>query len=154
MTPVQISFGLGEHKDAARALLRREWPLADLPSPVNEPRIWTMIRAGSNALAGLAVVANGFRAPAVSADGPRPYHPLLEYLVVDHKVRGEGLGRQLARRVLEDAGKGAHDVHIEVERTRPDAVRFWTRHMHCTLLPEADQTDPKIYHLRWSPAES
>jgi GNAT superfamily N-acetyltransferase len=154
MIPVQISVGLGEHKDAARALLQREWPLADLPSPVNEPRIWTMLRSGSNALSGLAVVANGFRAPAASADGPRPYHPRLEYLVVDQEARGEGLGRQLARRVLEDASKGAHDVLIEVERTRPDAVRFWTRHMHCTLLPEAEQTDLKIYHLRWSPAEN
>ncbi|MGI5372651.1 GNAT family N-acetyltransferase [Streptomyces iakyrus] len=153
MIPVQISFGLGEYEDAGRALLQREWPLADLPSPVNEPRIWTMIRADSNTLAGLAVVANGFRAPAASADGARPYHPLLEYLVVDQETRGEGLGRQLARRVLEDASKGAHDVHIEVERTRPDALRFWIQHIHCTLLPEAEQTDLKTYHLRWSPTE-
>lgn len=152
MTLVQISFGLGEHKAAARALLQREWPLADLPSPVNEPRIWTMICTGSNALAGLAVVANGFRAPAASADGPRPYHPLLEYLVVDQELRGKGWGRQLGRRVLEDASKGANDVRIEVERTRPDAVRFWTRYMHCTLLPDTEQTDPKIYYLRWSSA--
>ncbi|MER7709079.1 GNAT family N-acetyltransferase [Streptomyces werraensis] len=154
MTPVRISFGLGEHEDTARALLQREWPLADLPSAVNEPRIWTMTCAGSNALAGLAVVVNGFRARAVSADGMRPYRPLLEYLVVDQEVRGEGLGRQLARRVLEEASKGGHDVRVEVERMRPGAVRFWMQHMHCTFLPEAEQTDPKIYHLRWSPAGS
>jgi len=154
MTSVQISSGLGEHQDAARALLQREWPLTDLPSPVNKPRMWTMICAGSNSLAGLAIVANGFRAPAASADAPRPYRPLLEYLVVDQEVRGEGLGRRLARHVLEDASKGKRDVHIEVERTRLEAVHFWTRHMHCTLLPDAEQTDLKIYHLRWSPAES
>ncbi|MER7805379.1 GNAT family N-acetyltransferase [Streptomyces parvulus] len=153
MTPAQISFGLGEHTEAARALLQREWPLADLPSSVNEPRIWIMKCAGSNTLAGVAVVTNGFRVRAAAADGPRPYHPLLEYLVVDQQMRGEGLGRQLARRVLLDASKGTHDVHIEVERTRPDAVRFWTRHMHCTVVPAPEQTDSKIYYLRWSPSE-
>lgn len=153
MTPVQISLGFGEHEDAARMLLQHEWFLAELPSPVNKPRVWTMIYTDSNSLAGLAVVTNGFRAPAASADGPRPYHPLLEYLVVDQKMRGKGLGQQLARRVLEDASEGMHDVRIEVERTRPDALRFWTRHMGCTLLPDAEQADLKIYNLRWSPAE-
>ncbi|MFE9859201.1 hypothetical protein [Streptomyces sp. NPDC005780] len=96
MIPAQISFGLGEHKDTARALLQREWPLVDLPSPVNEPRFWTMIRAGSSTLAGLAVVANGFRAPAASDDDARPYHPLLEYLVVD-QVKFERVREFLAR---------------------------------------------------------
>ncbi|MEU0398294.1 GNAT family N-acetyltransferase [Streptomyces sp. NPDC006208] len=52
-------------------------------------------------LAGLAVVANGFKR-AQTVDEQRPYHPVLEYLVIDRRVRDKGLGRQLARHVLQE----------------------------------------------------
>ncbi|MFG2785771.1 GNAT family N-acetyltransferase [Streptomyces prunicolor] len=151
MTSARIAFGLGEHEDAARALLRSEWPLAELPSCVNEPRFWTMTCPSFNGLAGFAVLANGFKG-AQAADDPRPYHPVLEYLVVDPRVRDRHLGRQLARHVLQEACTDADEVMVEVERERVGAARFWTEHLQCTVMPDSDQTASKVMRLCWSPA--
>ncbi|MFJ9155152.1 GNAT family N-acetyltransferase [Streptomyces sp. NPDC102270] len=111
MNAAHISFGLGEHEDAARALLRSEWSLADLPSDINEPRLWTMTSSDVDGLAGLTVVTNGFKG-AQAADELRPYKPVLEYLVIDRRARGRGLGRQLARHVLDEAGQGTDRVTV------------------------------------------
>lgn len=67
---------------------------------------------------------------------PRPYQPVLEYLVVARRARGEGLGRCLARRVLEEACKDASAVILEAEKRRPDAARFWIKYMECTVVPD------------------
>ncbi|MFD5858760.1 N-acetyltransferase [Streptomyces chartreusis] len=152
MTSARIVFGLGEHEEAARALLRTEWALADLPSCVNEPRFWTMTCPDFSGLAGLAVVTNGFKGPQ-AADLPRPYQPVLEYLVVDRQARGKMLGRRFARRVLEEACEGSAAVILEVENRRPDAVRFWTKHLECTMVPDYAQTPGKTIRLSWSPPD-
>lgn len=112
-----------------------------------------MTCGGVDGLAGLAVVANGFRG-VQAADEPRPYKPVLEYLVIYRRARGTGLGRQLARHVLNEAARGADGVTVEVEHERVDAVRFWTRHMQCTVLPDSGQSAPKVLRLLWSPAGS
>ncbi|MGY3206354.1 GNAT family N-acetyltransferase [Streptomyces sp. TE5632] len=151
MTPARIAFGLCEYEDAAKALLRREWPLADLPSAVNEPRFWTMTCPDFNGLAGLAVVANGFKGTQ-AADEPRPYRPVLEYLVVDPRVRGRRLGNQLACHVLQEVCKSADEVIVEVERERVGAVRFWIEHLRCAVVPDSEQTHAKVLRLRWAPA--
>ncbi|MFC9269069.1 GNAT family N-acetyltransferase [Streptomyces zhihengii] len=96
-----------------------------------------MTCGGVDGLAGLTVVANGFKG-VQAADEPRPYKPVLEYLVIDRRARGTGLGRQLARHVLNEAARGADGVTVEVEHERVDAVRFWTRHMQCTVLPDSE----------------
>ncbi|MGW4393328.1 GNAT family N-acetyltransferase [Streptomyces sp. NPDC004685] len=152
MTSARIAFGLGEHEDAARALLRSEWTLAELPSPVNEPRFWTMTCPDLSGLAGLAVVANGFKG-AQAADGPRPYRPVLEYLVIDRRVRDRRLGRRLARHVLQEVLTEADEVIVEVERERVGAVRFWTEHLQCAVAPDSEQTAAKVMRLRWPPAD-
>lgn len=72
--------------------------------------------------------------------------------MIDRRARGTGLGRQLARHVLDEAGQGTDGVTVEVEHERVDAVRFWTQHMQCTVLPDSEQTAPKVLRLRWSPA--
>ncbi|MFF1934391.1 GNAT family N-acetyltransferase [Streptomyces sp. NPDC058228] len=151
MTSARITYGLGNHTGAARALLRSEWPLADLPSCVNEPQFWTMTCPSFSGLAGIAVVVNGFKL-SQAADEPRPYHPVLEYLVVGQQVRGRHLGRQLASHVLEETCKNAPAVIVEVEHERLGAVRFWTEHMQCTVLRDSEQTASKVLRLRWSPA--
>ncbi|MHB9856594.1 GNAT family N-acetyltransferase [Streptomyces krungchingensis] len=151
MTTARIAFGLGEHEDAARALLRSEWPLAELPSFVNEPRFWTMTCPDVSGLAGLAVVANGFKG-AQAADDPRPYQPVLEYLVVDRRVRDRRLGRRLASHVLQEVSTDAGEVIVEVERERVGAVRFWTQHLQCAAVPDSEQTALKVLRLRWTRA--
>ncbi|MFF8430550.1 GNAT family N-acetyltransferase [Streptomyces sp. NPDC016566] len=150
MTTARIAFGLGEHEDAANALLRSEWPLAELPSPVNEPRFWTMTCPDVSGLSGLAVVANGFKG-AQAADDPRPYWPVLEYLVIDRRARDRQLGRRLARHVLQEVSADGHEVIVEVERERVDAIRFWTQHLQCAVAPDSEQTAPKVLRLCWTP---
>ncbi|WP_330343390.1 hypothetical protein OHA09_36065 [Streptomyces longwoodensis] len=151
MTSAQIAFGLGEHEEAALALLRSEWPLAEMPSSVNEPRFWTMTCLGFSGLAALAVVANGFRG-AQAADDPRPYRPVLEYLVVDRRVRDRRLGRRLARHVLRQSLMDADEVVVEVERERVGAVRFWIEHLQCAVASDSEQTEARVVRLRWPPA--
>ncbi|MER7812948.1 GNAT family N-acetyltransferase [Streptomyces sp900116325] len=153
MTSTQIAFGLGEHRDAAQTLLRSEWPLVELPPSVKAPRFWTMTYQGLSGLVGLAIVVNEFKPSGLVGDEPRAYRPVLDYLVIDPRVRDRRLGRQLASRVLEEACEDADEVIVEVEHERPGAVRFWTKHMWCTALPDNEQTYQKVLRLRWAPAQ-
>ncbi|MFC9282228.1 GNAT family N-acetyltransferase [Streptomyces collinus] len=101
-------------------------------------------------LAGLAVVANGFKG-AQAADDPRPYRPVLEYLVINRRARDRQLGRRLARHVLQEVLTDADEVIIEVERERVNAIRFWTQHLQCAVAPDSEQTAPKVLRLSWTP---
>lgn len=108
---------------------------------------------GFSGLAGLAVVANGFKR-AHTVDGQWPCHPVLEYLVADRRVGDKGLGRQLGRHVLQEVCTDADEVIVEAGRERVDAVRFWTEHLQCALAPDSEQTVAKVVRLRWSPVDN